>query len=145
MTSSRNNDKIVEDLASSLQFTTDLMNKLLGEIQDNATTLAVLRENLRDVKDDFDSLKQIVTRGNGKGAMITRLALIEKDIENIYSKIIEQKEDLERELENNRVSRERVDGFEKKKKMEILKLIIVSSPGIITLVHLLIKSIFGIV
>ena len=92
MTSSENaSNEVVGDLAKSLQVTTSLMQTLLSEIQDNATTLAVLREKFDTLGDKVQSLSRLVRDDNGEKSVITRLALIEKTIEDINEDLLEIK------------------------------------------------------
>jgi hypothetical protein len=92
MTSSeKSNNEVVGDLAKSLQVTTSLMQTLLSEIQDNATTLAVLREKFDTLGDKVQSLSRLVHDDNGEKSVITKLALIEKTIDDINEDILEIK------------------------------------------------------
>ena len=82
MPASKNND-LSQELAKSLESATSLMNDLLGDIKDNATSLATLKVKLESLSDSVESLSHIVRDGNGKGSMVTRVALTEQSLGHI--------------------------------------------------------------
>lgn len=89
MTSSDPNKELNEDLAQSLQVTASLMQTLLGELRDNATTLAVLKEKFDSLADKVQSLSRIVRDDNGDKSMVTRIALLEHGMKDLYRELDE--------------------------------------------------------
>jgi len=84
-------DQLAENLASSLKSTTELVQKLLDEIRDNSTSVAIMKEKFESLNENVATLSHIVRSGNGKGSMITRLALTEKAIEDLNEHLVEIK------------------------------------------------------
>lgn len=148
MPSSRNN--IAEDLAKSLEAATTLMQDLLGDIKDNALSLADLKAKLESLTNNVETLSYIVRDGNGKGSMITRLALVEKSIEDMedhYGEIKETLEKLSTKIEDmvksEKEIEERKQEFRREKLIEKIKLIGLVAPGIIALAIVLFKFFAG--
>jgi len=155
MTTSENqNREVVEDLAKSLETTTALMQTLLTEIQDNAATLAVLREKFDTLGEKVQSLSRLVRDDNGERSIITRLVLIEKSLEDIDEDISELKtkaDDNVKEL-HARISSVKAKVYEEDKTEQefkrdklITKLKLAASvvPGLIALGLVLVKFFLG--
>jgi hypothetical protein len=149
------NDTLSEDLAKSLEAATALMQDLLGDIKDNATSLAILQAKLESLHDNVESLSHIVRDGNGKGSMVTRLALIEKSVEDVEKSFDELKGELGNSLkeikdsinEEKRTEKEDEDKekeFKRQQMITKLKLIAVIAPGAIALAIVVIKLVMGI-
>jgi TolA-binding protein len=130
---SNNNIELAEDLAKSLQATISLMQNLLGEIHDNATTLAVLNERLESLNTKVESLSHIVKDGNGQGSLVTRLTLIEKDLTELDEKV-------DGEVKAARVDKEKIEEYDRQKKLGIWKFAAVAAPGIVALIIEIIKA-----
>lgn len=141
--SEMNNHELAEDLAKSLEATTSLMQSLLGEIRDNATSLAVLKEKLESLAGTVKGLSTIVKDGNGKGSLVTRFALIERDIETLEEHLEEYKKDLDEEVVNVRNEREKLEEFQRERTLNMWKVTAVAIPGIISLIITLIKLFSG--
>jgi hypothetical protein len=156
MTSSGNaNNEVVGDLAKSLQVTTSLMQTLLSEIQDNATTLAVLREKFDTLGDKVQSLSRLVRDDNGEKSVITRLALIERTIEDINEDLLEIKTrtDADTKSLHSRISgvkdmvykEVKTDKqFKREKMMNWIKLAATILPGVFALGLVLAKFFLGV-
>jgi len=145
MPPSKNN--VNEELSKALVETTALAQTLIGEIQDNASALATLQAKLESLGDSVSSL---LSDESAKGSVMTRLAVIEKTLEdtieelsghmthdeeaekNIYKKLEEVKELFETEKKTEA-------SYTKDKALGFLKLGAVSLPGIIALIIELIK------
>lgn len=137
MTSSQEtNDELAKDLAKSLQVTSTLMQSLLTEIKENSTSLAVFREKLESMRDNVDTLSNIVRRGNGKGSLVTRLALAEQSLETLE----EAMEEYHAELSN--IGKAEKD-FKREKSLSKLKVAAVAIPGFVSLIIIIIKLIMG--
>jgi chromosome segregation ATPase len=89
------NNQLAEDLADSLKSTTELVQKLLDEIRENSTSVAVMKEKFESLNENVSVLSQIVKNGGGKNSMITRLALAEKSIEDLNEHVTELKKVIE--------------------------------------------------
>ena len=136
---SNNNKELVEDLAKTLQSTTAIMQSLLGEIHDNATTLAVLREKLESLKSKVESLSSTIKDGNGKESLITRFAIVENDMEDLDKKIDHYKSKLDGKVELVRLDKEKIEEYNREKSLGVWKLAAVASPGLIALIIEVIK------
>ena len=144
------NNELAQDLAKSLQVTTALMQDLLGEIRDNATSLAVLKEKLEGIEEKVKSLSHIVRDDNGNKSLITRLALLEKELENMEEALEESKE--ERTEIHTRISKVKDSlsedkkteaEFNKEKTVSWLKLAAVIAPGLLALGLVIAKFFLG--
>jgi len=130
------------------------MNDLLGDIKDNATSLAMLKVKLESLSDSVESLSHIVRDGNGKGSMVTRIALTEQSLEHIEESFDEFKAEMSRvirevkcEVEKERLSEKEVMDKEQEHKREKLmtklKILAVIAPGAIALAIAVVKMIMG--
>src|SRR5690606_20133800 len=72
-----------ESSNSSLEVTAILIKNLIDEIQEFAEGHAALKKELEVVLDDVKKLSSIIRDSNDKPSIITRLALIEKELEHI--------------------------------------------------------------
>jgi len=129
---SNDNIELAEDLAKSLQATVSLMQNLLGEIHDNATTLAVLRERLESLGAKVENLSNTIKGGNGRGSLITRLIIVEKDLNEINEKVDD-------EVKAARIDKEKIEEYDRKKNLGIWKFAAVASPGIVALIIEVVK------
>ena len=75
---------LAEDLAKSLSITTDLMQILLGEIRDNAATMAVMKEKVDSLSDKIQVINIAVGEFNDQK---TKLALLENHFDNIKDQL----------------------------------------------------------
>jgi len=148
------NNKLAEELAKSLESATTLMQDLLGDIKDNATSLALVKAKLESLSDSVEALSHIVRDGNGRGSMMTRLALVEKAVEdidahfdNLKKEVDESIKELKACIEEEKDAREATEKTEKEYKREKmltrLKIAAVVAPGVIALAILLIKMLMG--
>lgn len=140
MTSSENNNQLAGDLAKSLQATTSLVQTLLGELRENAANMAVLKEKLDGIEEKVRYLSYVVRDGNGEKSIITRLALVEQELEDINEALNDNKSD--RAEIQARISRVKalVDSdkkteaqYKKEKTLSWLKLIAQTAPGLVAL------------
>ena len=82
------------------------------------------REKVEALTEDYKSLAHIIRDGNGKGSMITRLAMLERDVNELLSEFEQVKGSATTEEENKKA-------FNREKKIEKIKLLAVALPGII--------------
>ena len=156
MPRSNKNDpqELAQDLAGSLKLTTDLIHNLMDEIKDNATSFAVLKERLESLGDSVEYLSHIVRDGNGKGSLLTRLALFEQSLNTIEDKFDDFKDEAEEAIKEIRESIEdekaakkdnmnEEQRFKRRKMLERLKVAAVVAPGLIALIIMLIKLLTG--
>lgn len=138
---------LTAELAKSLESATTLMQDLLGDIRSNATSLAEFKIKLESLREMVDTLSKIVRDGNGKGSMITRLALVERSIEELdkYTEEIGDKvEKLEDEIRESLVEEKKSEAEFKRERLKAnIKLFSIAAPGAISLAILLIKVLSG--
>jgi len=115
----------MSDLLKSLQSVTTLMNNLLSDIKEHATSLALVKAKLESLTENVDTLSHVVRDGNGKGSVMTRLALAEKSLEDIEEEFHELREEnvasvkeIKRCIEKERNIGKRSEDEEKKFKRE---------------------------
>jgi chromosome segregation ATPase len=170
--SNTNNNETNNDLAITLRATTALIKELVSEFRDNATAVAVMKEKIDSLSESVEILSHIVRDENGKGSMITRMALAEKTIEDLEESINELKKTLseikecieeDREEEEKAVAEKlkaaekaleslktaettalkKEQEYSRKKKIEKIKFWAAVLPGILSSVALLLKA-FGV-
>ena len=82
------------ELLKSLNAVMFLMQNVLSDIREHSTSLAIVKTKLENITENVDELARVVINGNGKGSMMTRVALAEKELENIEEQINEIKDDV---------------------------------------------------
>lgn len=152
--STSENNALAEDLAKSLQATTSLVQTLLGELRENATAMAVLKGKLDGIEEKVKYLSYVVRDGNGEKSLITRLALLENDLQDLEEEV--QKHD-EYDKEIERRLHERISNvksminqdnktkaeFRREKTISYLKLAASIVPGLLALGLVLAKHFLG--
>ena len=79
-------------LVKSLQSATMLMQNLLSDIKDHSVALALVKAKLEALSENVELLSHVVRDGNGEGSIVTRLALIEKSLEDLEEEFHEVKD-----------------------------------------------------
>jgi len=134
---------IVEGLTQSIQSTTTLVQSLMSELRDNSTALATLEAKLQALHENMQGIIKVVRDDNGNKSIVTRMALVEKELKDIderYSnlkdeiekKFVEVKVILEKMSDDKEVEKEKADKekeFGRDKIITILKII----PGLLAL------------
>ena len=152
MPTSQNN--IPDELLKSLESTTTLMKNLLDDIKDHSTSLAIVQAKLESLGDSVETLSHIVRDGNGRGSMITRLALIEKTTEDIEEHFDELKDEIKKDIdeikrvitkekEEEKGDEEKIKVFKREKMLARLKILAVAAPWLLALVLVIIKLFLG--
>lgn len=125
MPDSQNPNDNMSDLLKSLQSVTTLMNNLLSDIKEHSTSLALVKAKVESLTENVETLSHVVRDGNGKGSIMTRLALAEKALEDIEEEFHELKEenvaalrDIKRCIEKEKNAGKRTEEEEKKFKRE---------------------------
>lgn len=133
-----NNNRLIDDLAKSVTTTTSLLEGLLDEIRDHSTSLALLKDKLASINESVSSLSSVVREGNGTPSIVTRLALLEKEIKDINEYIIEFKTKMTEDINTMKKtvldSNTRAIEFGRQKTLSMWKLVIVVIPGLISLI-----------
>ena len=166
MVSSESDKHLIAELLKSMQHTTSLIQTLMTEFKDNAIVLATLESKLESLNENARTLSKIVRDDNGNKSVLTRIALLENDLNDLTIGYKEFKIIIYRKLEesSNRIisneagikieidqaangikeELERIDSREEKDKLKTNKMIAVMqvSPGVIALILVLIKIIF---
>ena len=148
------NNKLAEELAKSLSASTSLMKDLLGDIKDNATSLALVKAKLESLSSSVDVLSKIVRSDGGKGSVVTRLALAEKTVDDmkeyfnkfndeVNSAIKDIKKSIEEERKEDEEKEDTGKAFIREQTLSKLKIAAVVAPGIIALVILIIRMAMG--
>lgn len=144
------NDRLVEELSKNLQKTTELTHTLLEEIRANSTSLAAVEVKLAILTENLNSIHKLIVQGNGQPPILTRIALTEQSVENVEALLDEYREELREVVSELRAkilieknARAEKESFERSKTLKILKLSYTIGPGIIALVLILIKLVFG--
>ncbi|MFA5023453.1 MAG: hypothetical protein WC523_00650 [Patescibacteria group bacterium] len=88
------NNGIPPELLKSLNTATMLMQNVLNDIKEHTTSLAIMKTKMEDLADNVDLLSHVVRDGNGKGSMMTRVALAERALEDAEEQINDLKDDM---------------------------------------------------
>jgi hypothetical protein len=142
--SQNDNSAIISELFKSLQSATALMQNLLSEIKDHAVSLAMVKVKLESLTENVETLSHVVRDGNGKGSMMTRLVLAEKELEDIEEEFHDMRSemstsmrDIKRSIseKNNIIKKteEEEAKFKREKTMTHLKIFGALGAGIIAL------------
>jgi regulator of replication initiation timing len=158
MGSEKENDALVEELLKSIQSTTSLIQSLMSEIKGNEKALTTLEVKLESLTESAKILSKIVRDDNGTKSILTRVALLENDLNDLYANYKEFKAHVYKKLEiNQKLNAKIIENIENK--IEILnhngeekekhhsKKVIAAlqiAPGIIALVLVVIKIFWGI-
>jgi phage shock protein A len=152
------NDNIAEELLKSIQATTSLIQGFMNDMKSNATALATLEAKLESLSENARTLSKIVRDDNGNKSVLTRIALVENDLSDLYTNYKEFKLHVYKKLEETKDQTiKHIDGVSKKieeinnkhdekekssnkKLMAILQI----APGAIALVLVVIKIVWGI-
>ncbi len=81
-----------------------LVQSLIGEVRENSVALATFSSELRTVRDNVTSLTRIVKDGDNSEPLITKVALIEKSLEEIEGVALRELSEQFRSL-NDKVSK----------------------------------------
>ena len=134
---------IVEGLTQSIQSTTTLVQGLMSELRDNSTALATLEAKLQALHENMQGIIKVVRDDNGNKSIVTRMALVEKELKDIderynnlkdeiEKKFVEVKVLLEKMSDDKEIEKEKLDKekeFGRDKVITILKII----PGLLAL------------
>lgn len=74
---------LINEFVKDLEATTEQVQKLLDEIYDSKVDFVALKTELKFLVENVKELSAIVRNENGAGSVLTRLALIEKSVEDI--------------------------------------------------------------
>ena len=89
---------IVEGLTQSIQSTTTLVQSLMSELRDNSTALAALEAKLQALHENMQGIIKVVRDDNGNKSIVTRMALVEKDIKDIDERYSSLKQEIEKKF-----------------------------------------------
>jgi hypothetical protein len=117
----------------------------MSELRDNATALATLEAKLQALHENMQGIIKVVRDDNGNKSIVTRMALVEKELkdiderysnlkEEIEKKFVEVKTLLERMSDDKEVEKEKADKekeFGRDKIITVLKII----PGLLALAY----------
>lgn len=78
---------LINQIATGLATTAELVQNLSTETRDNTISLATVRSELANVIDDVKDLSRILKEGNGSRPVLTRIALLEHDISQFHDEI----------------------------------------------------------
>jgi len=148
-------NKIPEELLRSLEATTVLMSTLLDDIKEHSTSLTLVKAKLESLSSSVETLSHVVREGNGKGSMITRLALVEKCAMDLEKGLDDLKAELRKDMdelkdcikdkeEEEKSEEEKLREFKREKMLTRLKIIAVAAPGLVALALMLIKMFTGV-
>jgi hypothetical protein len=91
------NSQLIQQLSAGIQSTSALIQGLLREIRENSLTLASFEGELSGLQRTVVSLNRVLQEGDGKESILTRVALLEKEVEamakGMATMIADQKKD----------------------------------------------------
>jgi chromosome segregation ATPase len=84
MNDSQNLNNDAAELIKSLQSVATVMTGLLGDLRNQSVSLATVKAQLEDIRGNVDMLSHIVRDGNnGQKSLLTRVSLVEQNIEEV--------------------------------------------------------------
>lgn len=94
-TSQRRNAEqiLIEEFMKDLESTAEQVQQLLTDIRDSKLGFVEIKTELRFLIDNVKDLSSIIKDGGGSGSVLTRLALIEKDLIDIKKYIVKDTDD----------------------------------------------------
>lgn len=78
---------LINQIATGLSTTAELVQSLSTETRDNTISLATVRTELTTVTTDVRDLSRILKEGNGTRPVLTRVALLEHDIASLHEEV----------------------------------------------------------
>lgn len=117
------------DLSDSLKTATYLIQTLMKDLKENEVTTATINTRLESIEEVVHCLNKVVREGNGTQSVLTKIALIESELQDIQ----------ERFEEGIRRGRNKKTTYNREKILNILKIL----PGIIALITVLVKLYVG--
>ena len=146
MVSQQNSNFIYEELRDSIRTTASLIQNLMTEIKNNEVSTATLETRLEAIDQNVQMLTRIVRDGNGTKSVITRLALIEDAVKDlfdrdtefrkfVYSKFKEEQDQVDREEWTRRNEQRARVKYDRSKILTMLKIV----PGVVSLIVVLIE------
>jgi hypothetical protein len=75
------NSQLIQQLSVGIQSTSALIQGLLREIRENSLTLASFEGELSGLQRTVVSLNRVLQEGDGRESILTRVALLEKEVE----------------------------------------------------------------
>jgi chromosome segregation ATPase len=78
---------LINQIATGLSTTAELVQSLSTETRDNTISLATVRIELATVTSDVKDLSRILKEGNGTRPVLTRVALLEHDIASLHNEV----------------------------------------------------------
>lgn len=153
---------LIENLSANIATTSQLINSLLGDIRDNAANLMELKLKMESLSENVKSITNIVRDGNGKGSMVTRVAVLEKAIEDLEDDIDQIRDEnglriagIDRKLEefqtfiNSSIVKDAdnknkeindAKDFKRERVLAITRWAVVATPGLLALVMALVDK-----
>lgn len=121
---------LIKEFIKDLEITAEQVQKLLEEIRDSKIDFASIKTEINFLVGNVKDLSTIIRDGNGAGSILTRLALIERSIEELKIYVSREHEDdialimktalLEQKIEilNSFMEEKKKDEIEKAKQSE---------------------------
>ena len=123
-----NKDQVfAEELVKGLESTTKLIHTLLDDIKGNSELIVTLKSEVNDMNSQLRIMEDIIRGGPSNESLLTRFALLEKDVEYIL-----------KELNQRELIGTVEEGNETKAKTEKVKIIVTA---IISLISAIIASV----
>jgi hypothetical protein len=109
MSNGENERKHIDELINALEATTQLITSLVDDMQENSELVVLLKEKVQLIESQIVIMETIL-RGDGVSeSLITRFALLEKDVEAVLEKIKKIEEsDKEQNLRHTKMLTERM-------------------------------------
>lgn len=128
-----------EGLIESIKVTSVLIQALTKDLKNNEVSQATLKARVDAVDEGLRSLMRLVRDGNGSNSIMTRLALIEEDVEGLGDRDAEFRKYVYAKVEeweghNRKVSTNKRLAYNRERVLTVLKIL----PGVIALVSVLV-------
>lgn len=114
-----NQSFLINQIASGLATTTELIQSLSTEIKDNAIELAIIKADLTNVTGDVRTLSKILREGNGTAPVLSRIAVLETSAAQMATSLTSMQGDVEKAKQKLDVLINKVEDTITTKKLEI--------------------------
>jgi hypothetical protein len=105
----RGEQKYIDELISALEATTKLITSLVNDMQENSELVIQLKEKIQIIESQIILLETILRGGATSDSLLTRFALLEKEVESVLEKISNiQKEEKIEDAQHDKLMTERM-------------------------------------
>ena len=87
-------EQVIEQLANTVRLLTAMLERILETRKDQSKEMEVFRDNLKLVRDSIARIAVVLHEGNGERPLVTRVAVLEEQVDGLDEKVDRNKEDI---------------------------------------------------